>query len=123
MADAIVVLGGLNYDFVLQADRLPRPGETMEGRRFYTSGGGKGANQAVAAARLAGPPTPVRMAREHGVRVILDPAPVQPELLAGFHALADILTPNQGKAEALTRVADGGPPSRRRCRDAMPSSG
>ncbi len=60
MADAIVVLGGLNYDFVLQADRLPRPGETMEGRRFYTSGGGKGANQAVAAARLAGPATAVR---------------------------------------------------------------
>ena len=61
MVDAIVVLGGLNYDFVLQADRLPRPGETVEGRRFYTSGGGKGANQAVAAARLADPGTPVRL--------------------------------------------------------------
>ena len=61
MAGAIVVLGGLNYDFVLQADRLPRPGETMEGRRFYTSGGGKGANQAVAAARLVDPSTPVRL--------------------------------------------------------------
>ena len=61
MAGAIVVLGGLNYDFVLQADRLPRPGETVEGRRFYTSGGGKGANQAVAAARLADPGTPVRL--------------------------------------------------------------
>ena len=66
MAHAIVVLGGLNYDFVLQADRLPRPGETVEGRLFYTSGGGKGANQAVAAARLAGPPTPMRMAGRVG---------------------------------------------------------
>ena len=206
MADAIVVLGGLNYDFVLQADRLPRPGETVEGRRFYTSGGGKGANQAVAAARLADPGTPVRLigrvgddaegrallalldgdgvdcagvatdpaarsgvamivldaegentvlavyganarcgeaelaaldralpgaavllvqqeiplsvtaaamrlAREHGVRVILDPAPVRPELPEGFHALADILTPNQGEAEALIRGPDGGPAS------------
>ncbi len=206
MANAIVVLGGLNYDFVLQADRLPRPGETMEGRRFYTSGGGKGANQAVAAARLADPGTAVRLigrvgddaegrallalldgdgvdcagvatdpaarsgvamivldaegentvlavyganarcgeaelvaleralpraavllvqqeiplsltaaamrlARAQGVRVVLDPAPVRPELPEGFHALADILTPNQGEAEALIRGPGGGPAS------------
>ena len=206
MANAIVVLGGLNYDFVLQADRLPRPGETVEGNRFYTSGGGKGANQTVAAARLADPGTPVRligrvgddaegrallallegdgvdcagvatdpaarsgvamivldaegentvlavyganagcgeaelaaleralpgtgvllvqqeiplsvtaaamrMARAQGVRVILDPAPVRPELPKGFHALANILTPNQGEAEALIRGPDGGPAS------------
>ena len=66
MTGAVVVQGGLNYDFVLQADRLPRPGETMEGRRCSTSGGGKGANQDVAAARLAGPTTPVRMAGRVG---------------------------------------------------------
>jgi ribokinase len=60
MAD-IVVLGGLNLDLVVETDRLPQPGETIEGHRFYTSGGGKGANQAVAAARLSAPGTTVRM--------------------------------------------------------------
>ena len=44
----------------------------------------------------------VAMARERGVRVVLDPAPVRPSLPNGFHASADVLTPNQGEAEALT---------------------
>ena len=197
MAGAIVVLGGMNLDLVVETERLPQPGETFEGRRFYTSGGGKGANQAVAAARLAGPDTPVRMigrvgndaegrellgllqqhgidcsgvatdpearsgvamivldaagentvlavyganarcgdteiaaldsalkdaavlllqqetplettdlamrmARERGVRIVLDPAPARTALPSGFHARCDILTPNQGEAAALT---------------------
>lgn len=204
MAGAIVVLGGLNFDYVVETERLPHPGETFEGRRFYTAGGGKGANQAVAAARLAGPETPVRMvgrtgddpegaalrdllreagvdtsavsidrqrrsgvaiilvddagentvlpvyganavagaaelaglaealegasmlllqqeiplptcaaamraARERGVRVMLDPAPVRATPPPGFHAAADILTPNQGEAEALTGLSAADP--------------
>ncbi len=48
----IVVLGGLNMDLVAVAPRLPAPGETVAGQRFYTAPGGKGANQGVAAARL-----------------------------------------------------------------------
>ena len=198
MAGAIVVLGGLNLDLVVETERLPRAGETFEGRRFYTSGGGKGANQAVAAARLARPDTPVRMigrvgddaegralrgllekdgidcrgvatdtearsgvamivldaagentvlavyganahcgdaelasletaladasvlllqqetplhttaramqmARDRGVRVVLDPAPARTSLPEGFHNLCDVLTPNQGEAAALLR--------------------
>ena len=51
----IVVLGGINMDLFIEAERFPLPGETFEGDRYYTGGGGKGANQAIAAAQLAGP--------------------------------------------------------------------
>lgn len=53
MAD-IVVLGSLNMDLVVRAERIPRPGETVPGEGFATIPGGKGANQAAAAARLGG---------------------------------------------------------------------
>ena len=48
----MVVIGSLNVDLVVAADRLPRPGETVLGGRISTHDGGKGANQAVAAARM-----------------------------------------------------------------------
>jgi len=48
----VVVVGGANTDFLIRGGRLPRPGETVDGEEFMTAGGGKGANQAVAAARL-----------------------------------------------------------------------
>jgi ribokinase len=47
----IVVLGSINTDLVIRGKRLPRPGETVLGGRFFRAAGGKGANQAVAAAR------------------------------------------------------------------------
>ncbi len=53
-ARAIVVTGSLNMDFVVQVERLPAPGETARGWNFQTIPGGKGANQACAAARLSG---------------------------------------------------------------------
>ena len=49
---AIVVLGSINMDLIGIAPRLPSPGETVLGDEFYTASGGKGANQAVAAARM-----------------------------------------------------------------------
>src|SRR5919197_6775048 len=48
----VVVVGSVNADLVVAVDRLPGPGETVAGGRFARHGGGKGANQAVAAARL-----------------------------------------------------------------------
>jgi ribokinase len=48
----IFVVGSINRDLVVYADRLPRPGETILGDRFQQFPGGKGANQAVAASRL-----------------------------------------------------------------------
>jgi ribokinase len=48
----VVVLGSLNMDLVTRATRLPVAGETLIGREFSTTPGGKGANQAVAAGRL-----------------------------------------------------------------------
>ena len=57
----IVIIGSVNMDLVLRVPRMPLPGETLAGDRFMTIPGGKGANQAVACARLAAPGTRVAM--------------------------------------------------------------
>jgi len=50
----ILVIGSSNTDMVVKTDELPLPGETKLGGMFFMNAGGKGANQAVAAARLGG---------------------------------------------------------------------
>lgn len=52
MTAAVVVVGSVNVDLVVQVPRLPAPGETVIGGRFREAAGGKGANAAAAAARL-----------------------------------------------------------------------
>lgn len=47
----IIVVGSINLDLIANVDRLPAPGETVRGSGFATAPGGKGANQALAAAR------------------------------------------------------------------------
>jgi ribokinase len=50
----IVVVGSSNTDMIIKTPRIPRPGETVVGGDFFMTAGGKGANQAVAAARAGG---------------------------------------------------------------------
>lgn len=193
----ILVFGSLNLDLITQTPRLPTPGETVLGKHFTTMPGGKGANQAVAAARMGVPTQLVgrvgedafgqtllrslqqggvdveaitcdlanhsgvaavavnedgenqivvvpgangavnqsdvdrlivllpkadilllqfelpidavlaaaKAAKEAGVRVILDPAPVPSPLPPEFYTLADILTPNQTEAAQLVGMS------------------
>jgi len=54
MAAKITVVGSSNTDMIVKAERIPRPGETILGGAFSTAAGGKGANQAVGAARAGG---------------------------------------------------------------------
>lgn len=58
----ILVAGSANLDFVVRADHIPAPGETVLGRDFKTYPGGKGANQAVACARAGGVDTAMLLA-------------------------------------------------------------
>lgn len=55
MSKPIVVVGSVNADLVMPVDRLPKPGETLSASGIETIPGGKGANQAAAAARLGYP--------------------------------------------------------------------
>ena len=72
MKPAIVIVGSLNMDFVVSVERLPAPGETALGRNFQMIPGGKGANQAVAAARLGASSVAVRMVGRVGYDVFAD---------------------------------------------------
>lgn len=69
---SIAVVGSLNMDFVVTVERLPAPGETVIGRDFQMIPGGKGANQACAAARLGGSSLPVRMVGRVGYDLFAD---------------------------------------------------
>ncbi|MFQ5400359.1 MAG: ribokinase [Anaerolineae bacterium] len=198
MGAKIVVVGSLNMDLICRAPHIPAPGETVLGQQFSTAAGGKGANQAVAAARLGAQVAMVgrvggdlfadqlldnltaakvnhthvlrdkqatsgvalivvdeagqnsivvapganarltpanveaaeeaikgvdlvllqlevpldtvcraaQIARQHGVKVILNPAPAQP-LPDGLLALIDILIPNESETALLTGMPTG----------------
>src|SRR5436189_230358 len=54
MKPSVVIVGSAGIDMVIKTTHLPAPGETVLGGTFFMNAGGKGANQAVAAARLGG---------------------------------------------------------------------
>ena len=98
---SIAVVGSANVDLVVLIDRLPRPGETLSGATFARYPGGKGANQAVAAARL-------------GADVVFTGAvgrdPFVEEALAGLREAEVVLRVVERDAPtgvALIEVADG----------------
>jgi ribokinase len=97
----LTVVGSINLDLVARVERLPRPGETVSGASFRRFPGGKGANQAVAAARL-------------GARVKLIGAvgadPLADEALAGLReaGVALELALAEATGIALILVADDG---------------
>ena len=73
MTARITIVGSLNMDLVIRSPRIPQPGETIIGSEFQTIPGGKGANQAVAAARLGGQVTMVgRVGEDTFADVLLD---------------------------------------------------
>ena len=100
----IVVVGSLNVDLVVHAPRLPLPGETLLGHAFSTDDGGKGANQAIAAARMDGSVAMVGRvgADAHGERLLaaLD--------RAGVARQAVTVDPHRASGVASIVVADDG---------------
>ncbi|OUC14933.1 MAG: ribokinase [Alkalinema sp. CACIAM 70d] len=100
----IVVFGSLNMDLVTQVPRLPQAGETLMGHRFFTTPGGKGANQAVAAAKLGVPTVMVGRVGNDGFGQ---------ELLAslqsyGVETGAITIDPEMHSGVAVITVADTG---------------
>ena len=95
MPPSLTVVGSINLDLVARCDRLPQPGETVTGADFERVPGGKGANQAVAAARLGAV-----------VRIIarVGDDPFAEEALAGLRE-AGVDIGSVGRATAPTGVA------------------
>lgn len=86
MTKPLLVLGSLNADLYVEIDRLPRPGETIAGGGAAVRPGGKGANQAAAAARLG---QPTFFAGHHGDDAF---APPLRAALAGAGVKLDLLS-------------------------------
>lgn len=103
-APRIVVVGSSNTDMVVKGPRIPRPGETVIGGQFVMAPGGKGANQAVAAARLGAEVTFVaRVGRDiFGDQAI---AGYEKEGIRTEHIVRD---PEHGTGVALILVDDRG---------------
>jgi ribokinase len=101
---SIVVVGSCNVDFIVPVAGLPAPGETVLGRDHLRAPGGKGANQAVAVARLGSPVTFVGCVGDDELAVTIRDALTEAGVdLTWLHEVPD--TPS---GIALITVADGG---------------
>jgi ribokinase len=111
MAKRIVVVGSINLDLVAATDRIPIAGETVRGFSFRTFPGGKGANQAVGAARLGGSVSMIGRLGSDAFGVELRDSLEQSnvntnavQLVSGSSGVALITTDPQGE-NAITVVA------------------
>ena len=100
----IVVVGSVNMDLVARVARLPRPGETVHGSSFQTIPGGKGANQAVAAARLGASVGMVGRVGDDAFAAVL----VDSLRSYGVDTDAIVRTPNCSSGIATIGVEDSG---------------
>ena len=100
----IHVLGSLNMDLVCRTARLPQPGETLLGQRFETIPGGKGGNQAVAAARLGARTTMISCVGDDGFGHSL----LQSLARVGVETEGVRVVPGQATGVATILVDDGG---------------
>ena len=100
----VVVIGSSNIDMVAQVNHLPAPGETVGDASFIQSLGGKGANQAVAAARLGGSVTFITSLGNDMYAEILKKH-FKKEGIATDYIIDDV---NQPTGTALIFVADSG---------------
>ena len=111
MTPRIAVVGSINLDLVARCERLPRPGETVTGATFARHPGGKGANQAVACARLGAEVTMIGA---------VGPDPLAEEALAGLRdagVTLDLHESDEPTGIAVILVDAGrGEPDRRRTR-------
>jgi ribokinase len=103
-ASRIVVVGSVNTDMVVKGHRLPGPGETVTGGQFIMAAGGKGANQAVAAARLG---AEVTFIAKVGQDVFGDHA-IENYRREGIHTECILRDANQATGVALILVDDKG---------------
>jgi ribokinase len=92
----VLVFGSINMDLVARTPRLPAPAETITGHEFFTAPGGKGANQAVAVARLG---TPTKMVGRVGADAF------GPELLQNLAAAGADVSPVYTDPEVSSGVA------------------
>ncbi|MDZ7620657.1 MAG: ribokinase [Patescibacteria group bacterium] len=100
----IVVIGSVNMDLVARVTHLPRPGETVHGSSFATIPGGKGANQAVAAARLGASVAMVGRVGDDAFAAVL----IDSLRLGGVDTDAIARTPDCSSGIATIGVEDSG---------------
>jgi len=100
----ILVAGSANLDFVVRADHIPSPGETVLGRDFKTFPGGKGANQAVACARAGGVATHMLVALGQDAFA----APLEESLQGAGVRLHTVRPANEPTGTAFICVANSG---------------
>ncbi len=100
----LAVVGSINNDIVVRCAALPRPGETVSGRDLHEIGGGKGANQAVAAARLGAATVIIGRTGDDAAGLRMRAALAT----EGVEVLADLVSVGCASGVAIIAVEDGG---------------